>query len=497
MRLLLLLGLLAVSTVTAQPVPIGAEFRVNTYTTSNQHYPSVAMNRDGGFVATWASFFQDGGSVGVYAQMYGPDGTPVNGEFRVNTETRSIQNVPEVSMDADGDFVVVWESNLQDGSMFGIYGQRYSAAGTPLGDEFRVNTVTTDNQRDPSVSMNPGGGFVVVWKGGGQDEENWGIYGQRYDSSGSPQGSEFHVNTYIQNTQDSPSVAMDTDGGFVVVWSGEGDGDTRGVFARRFGASGDPTGPDFRVHQASVWSQENPRVSIRPDGSYIVIWDDDEQWNYNIYARLFDVDGSARGTEFRVNSRASGLQILGSVAGTESGYVVAWHGTGTAQQDPDIGIFAQALDALGAPRGGEFHVNTYTAGYQTYAYLSASPDGGFVVAWASEVQDGSQTGIFAQRYRAVTVGNEPGAPSGLSVAVTPNPAGAGGASIRLHLPIAGHVRVSVLDVLGREVAVLLDGETVAGDRSVSLNTSGWSAGVYVVRAEASGRVSTSRLVVAR
>jgi hypothetical protein len=33
----------------------GSEFRVNTYTTHNQLYPSVAMNRDGNFVITWQS----------------------------------------------------------------------------------------------------------------------------------------------------------------------------------------------------------------------------------------------------------------------------------------------------------------------------------------------------------------------------------------------------------------------------------------------------------
>jgi hypothetical protein len=45
--------------------------------------------------------------------------------------------------------------------------------------------------------------------------------------------------------------------------------------------------------------------------------------------------------------------------------------------------------------------------------------------------------------------------------------------------------------------VLLDGEAASGDRAVPLDTSGWPAGVYVVRAEVSGRVATTRLVVAR
>lgn len=43
-------------------------------------------------------------------------------------------------MDANGYFVMVWTSLRKDGSSYGIYSQRYYAAGTAQGSEFRVNT---------------------------------------------------------------------------------------------------------------------------------------------------------------------------------------------------------------------------------------------------------------------------------------------------------------------------------------------------------------------
>ena len=61
----------------------------------------------------------------------------------------------------------------------------------------------------------------------------------------------------------------------------------------------------------------------------------------------------------------------------------------------------------------------------------------------------------------------------------------------------GPVRVVVVHPLGREVAVVLDGAAPAGERVAVVDTSAWPAGVYVVRAEASGRVASARLVVAR
>ena len=47
----------------------GAEFQVNTYTTSNQIFPSIAALSDGGFVVIWTSYGQDDQNVngGIYA----------------------------------------------------------------------------------------------------------------------------------------------------------------------------------------------------------------------------------------------------------------------------------------------------------------------------------------------------------------------------------------------------------------------------------------------
>src|SRR5688500_10450888 len=90
--------------------------------------------------------------------------------------------------------------------------------GHPLGPEFRVNTYTTSNQGSPSVAADSGGDFVVVWASEGQDGSGWGVFGQRYSSSGSPFGPEFQVNTYTTSDQTSPSVAADSAGNFVVVW---------------------------------------------------------------------------------------------------------------------------------------------------------------------------------------------------------------------------------------------------------------------------------------
>src|SRR5437667_8522796 len=101
--------------------------------------------------------------------------------------------------------------------------------GYPVGPEFRVNTYTTGGQAVQGVAADPSGKFLVVWWGQGVGETD-GVFGQRYDSSGIPVGPEFHVNTYTTNAQARARVAADASGKFVMVWNSRTqDGSDYGV----------------------------------------------------------------------------------------------------------------------------------------------------------------------------------------------------------------------------------------------------------------------------
>jgi hypothetical protein len=114
---------------------------------------------------------------------------PAGGEFRVNTYTTDRQSGPVVAMDSAGSFVVLWSSKTQDGSLFGVFGQRYDAMGVPRGDEFRVNTYTTNSQLVPAVAVDGAGNFVVVWDSFAQDGSSYGVFGRRYDAAGAQRGA--------------------------------------------------------------------------------------------------------------------------------------------------------------------------------------------------------------------------------------------------------------------------------------------------------------------
>jgi hypothetical protein len=311
----------------------GSEFQLNTDTTKEQESPSVATLADGGFVTVWQSKDQDGDNWGVYGQRHDAAGNPVGAEFQVNAYAAKEQQSPSVAGLADGRFVVTWQSKDQDGDNWGVYGQRYEAAGSPIGAEFQVNASTADEQQSPSVAALADGGFVVTWQSKDQDGDNWGVYGQRYDAAGNAVGAEFQVNTTTAKEQQNPSVAALAGGGFVVAWqSWDQDGHEWGVYGQRFDAAGNPVEFEFQVNTDFSKHQQDPSVVGLADGGFLVTWQSKDQDgnDWGIFGQQFDPDGDAIGTEFQINAAASGAQTGPALAVSSDGALLA------AWTSPDV-----------------------------------------------------------------------------------------------------------------------------------------------------------------
>jgi hypothetical protein len=384
----------------AQPIPAGGEFRVNTYTTQDQRYPAVAIDGQGQFVVVWQSYGQDGSVNGVFGQRYDAAGAPQGDEFQLTTGLFS-QGGPAVARAPAGGFVVVWQSFPQDGSDYGIFGQRYDAAGLPLGAEFQINTYTTTTQSNPAVAVDASGRFVVVWQSDGQDGSGNGVFGQRYDAAGTAQGGEFPVNTFTPTEQRAPAVAMAAGGQFVVVWQSFFQDAllSWGVFGQRYDAGGAPQGAEFRVNLYSTNNQYAPAVAMDATGNFVVVWQSFGQdgGNYGIFGQRYDQAGVPQGGEFQVNSYTTGIQGTPAVTVDAAGnFVVVW--ASDAQDGDGRGIFGQRYDAAGVPRGAEFRVNTYTTNGQRGPVVAMDGVGNFVVVWESQTQDGSDYGVFGQRF---------------------------------------------------------------------------------------------------
>ena len=249
-----------------------SRFIVNTTTASDQISPAVAMDAAGDFVIAWVS--PDVSGNGVYAQRYAADATPRGGQFLVPTTTAGNQFAPTVAMDAVGDFVIAWASAGQDGSGDGVYARQFTAAGTPRAAEFPVNIYTTSNQNDPSVAMDAAGDFTVAWVSDGQDGSGNGVFARQFTAAGVGVPGEIPVNIdFTTFAQDRPTVVMDAAGDFVVTWvSSYQDGDSGGIFARRFTAAGGGFS-QFLVNTAVSSTQNNATAAIDAPGNFVIGWE--------------------------------------------------------------------------------------------------------------------------------------------------------------------------------------------------------------------------------
>lgn len=476
----------------ADGVALGPAFQVNSTTGDLQRQASVARNERGQFVVVWRSREQDGDTDGVFARVYAADGTPLTGELQINQSTTGQQIRATVAMAPSGEFVVTWYNQLIGDSGGAIvprevYARRFAADGTPLGDEFRVNTTTAGDQRFPSIAMNQAGDFVVAWASFQQDTSDWGIYAQAFDAAGTKVGDEFRVNSTVTNRQIYPAVAMDDEGDFVVAWQSLAqDGSGYGIYAQRFTqplgssfpvatgvyapedehaiAEGERllqtppqlivafseamqtgAGADSVVNKAN-WSltrngaPSNEQIAsitfaynaaanryeakltmFAPltEGEYTLIalpsmrdvlgFGLDGDWNGEpggAYSRAFRIaQPQPAGSEFRVNTTTAGDQFFapsapGTVAVDDAGnFIVTW--TSVGQDESGQGVYARRYFANGQANGGEFQVSTFTAGDQRLPSVAVDPRGGnFVIAWTSALQDGSGDGVYAQLYAA-------------------------------------------------------------------------------------------------
>ena len=241
------------------------------------------------------------------------------------------------------------------------------------------------------LAVQTGGGFVVVW------DDYVDIFGLRLDSGGAPIGTEFRVNDSDGSMSDA-RVAAAADGSFVVSWTDDSeiDGAGAGILARRFAADGTALGADLQVNSTTTGDQYNAAVGMSPAGDFTVVWETYGQTTAGdgLFGRRFAADGSGLGTEFRVDAGNSVYAGAGALAANPDGdFVVVWN-------EPRSGdgyiysVMARRIGADGALADEIFDVGAGSSADQSQANIAADADGGFLVVWREEIDEGD---ILGQR----------------------------------------------------------------------------------------------------
>ncbi len=310
--------------------PLGGDLQVNVFTAGNQEDAAVAVRDDGSFVVVWdASGDQDGDARGIFGRLFDTAGEPVGAELPINSGTAGDQNDPVVAVQSDGSFLVVWETYTSLLTQEELVGRRFDSLGNPVGVDFAINVHTVNDQEDVAIGVDGNDGFVVVWESDGQDGSYDSIAGRRLASDGTPVGTEFRVNTYTLFAQFNPEVAVRDDGSFVVVWSDTNQDPTGyAAIGRLFDGSPDPvavTG-EFQIDSHPVDYQLYPSVAFADGGDFVVVWESYGQdgSGYGIYRNRFDSAGNKLNGERLVNTTTFANQVEPRIAIGDDSALVVW-----------------------------------------------------------------------------------------------------------------------------------------------------------------------------
>ena len=372
----------------------GGEFLVNTHTSNKQENAAIAMDANSDFVVVWSSYLQDGNSNGIFGQRFDTNCSPVGDEFPVNTTTIGNQKMPAVAMDAAGNFVVVWHG--PGVSEEDIFARRFEPNGAPLADEFRVNSRTDSRQFSPGAAMNDNGKLIIVWESLDiADPCTKSIRGQVYDISGAKIGGELLISDQPSVCR-FPDVVINDTNLVIVVWTGQST--LSSVRVRHFQADGnEPFYLSTKVNEDNFSSLTRPSIAVDANGNYAIVWDGhpDTYLEDDVYLRRYHWSHFPDDHPILVNTYQSGAQSNPAVAMSGDGrFVVVWEsdtGAVTTQKD----IFGQRFTSAGefivtpVTVGDQFRINTYTLDEQERPAAAMSDSGSFVTVWQSNGQDGA------------------------------------------------------------------------------------------------------------
>lgn len=258
-----------------------------------QSNPSVQFNGNGDLVVLWDGAYEraNGTTVqhDVYLQRFLADGT-IEDVIRIATPTGGFEfNSNAVYFD-NGDIFVTWDDND------GIPGTVVAADGT-IGTSFFVEELgSSANVQRSSIATNQSGLVAIAYEREAPDG-TWSSLVKIIDPYNPVVGTEFEGPQSTTGDQANVDVDFTDDGNILLTWSGQSttDGaDTHDVFARRLqvvdlgGSYGVEALGDEIVVSSSTGKQNNASVAAIDSENFVVVWDGNGFGDTNgVFARQY------------------------------------------------------------------------------------------------------------------------------------------------------------------------------------------------------------------
>jgi len=210
----------------------------------------------------------------------------LNQSIQINQATEARQYSPTVATMADGSFVIAY-SNVTSVRM-----QRFTAAGTALGDEVVVSGGGPSFA--PRLARLSDGRLAVTWSG--DITTTAGADMRIYSASLQPLTAQTRVNP-AGTLASIGTVAALSDGGFVVAYELQKSATDHDVYAQRYTAAGTPVGEPVVVDASTAYSTEITATGLS-NGGYAIAFsnrtDPTSNLNSSLVRAVVNADGSFR-----------------------------------------------------------------------------------------------------------------------------------------------------------------------------------------------------------
>ncbi|MBM6583390.1 hypothetical protein ILT44_24620 [Microvirga sp. BT689] len=398
----------------------GPELRINETEAGGSGNWNHQFLRNGNSLHLWAGRSTKDGQEddqGIFFRLVNVNGNFVTGETRVNMAVAGRDETGFTSASlADGGWVVTYRS-ATDSSL--VWQQAFNADGSRRGDEIQLAATESNVAGSPSIRNLAGGKWMTSWYEG-SSATNRDLYYQIFNSDGTS-GEKLLVTTSTEGDQVRVASQSLADGGFLTFWRGRGtqagQEDNQGLFYQRFDANGVKIGGETRLNATTDGVIPNstiiPYVAYRltPDGryvvdKYVVTWKGigdqpgQEDADGGLFFQLIDAaTGLKVGSETRIATTTAGEAPseynYASLAHSDR-FVFVWAGNGTQPgQEDDSGVFMQVFDRNGTRIGSETRVNTTVDGKQGQPIVRELSNGSWVVAWQGPDAEGGD-GLYMQ-----------------------------------------------------------------------------------------------------
>jgi hypothetical protein len=490
------------------------DFPVSDVTNAAVYRPMVAAAPNGSYAVTWGderfgSTNRASGAGNIFGRIIGSNGAAVTGNFRVDdvvantyyTDYWVFFSTPLFL--PSGQLVVVWHVNGASGPLGGIqsndvYYTAFNGA-TRLGAGVQLNTEgssTGAGASRPSVCFRPPSTFLAVFE---YAKNGNNIAGMVVDAnSGSKIGNAFGMSDNTSNSRIYPHVA--SNGTYsVCVWTdGRTDTQLGDVYAERI-EGGNLASANVKVNDDGPGGyNQYARVAMDAQGNYVVVWiDTRSNSSGDLYGQRFDAQGNRVRSNFKLTKSNSKLWEYppGIAMKNDGSYVVTWADDLTKTGN-NYTVKTRFFSSSDQPLSDIIQV-TNSPSAQPDVKIGAT--GAVVYAW----NDGRENVNLGRIYSKIYAGFPTTAVEDQSVPARfqldqnyPNPFNP---STNFEFRIANFEFVSlrIFDVLGREVAMLVNEVRPAGVYTVRWDASSFPSGVYYYRLQAGASTASKKMVLTK